>query len=243
MCVVGMLVRMWLPISLLFVHLPSTYTLTCNEATDYECDCVRCWDTVAASESLDWITVSLVECPLRFNDSTLRKRIASWINEECSASISCGLKQQMDERQIVVGHFGCEPDRNELRLAAILNSTLPLRQDNVLSAHLFGQVIQSREHLLSFLLHSEILAATVHRRLKGTPLVTTIDARLVLSVVLVLSVFTFFIMLLVYFSQIYVNWSRIVKGRWSSKEYRKVPHVLYSSEGIAVNGRICTRNI
>ncbi|VDL78361.1 unnamed protein product [Nippostrongylus brasiliensis] len=174
-------------------------------ATDYECDCVRCWDTVAASESLDWITVSLVECPLRFNDSTLRKRIASWINEECSASISCGLKQQMDERQIVVGHFGCEPDRNELRLAAILNSTLPLRQ--------------------------------------GTPLVTTIDARLVLSVVLVLSVFTFFIMLLVYFSQIYVNWSRIVKGRWSSKEYRKVPHVLYSSEGIAVNGRICTRNI
>lgn len=215
----------------------------CNAGTDYECDCSECWDTVAATESLDWITVSLMECPLRFNDTTLRKRIASWINEECGASISCGIRSQLDENRIVIGHFECESEKNELRLAALLNTTLGLNQGNVLPAHLFGLVIQSREHLLSFLLHSEILSATVHRRLKGTPLAVTISSRTILVAAVALSVFAFLILLLIYFSQIYVNWSRIVKGKWNNKEYRKVPHVQYSSERIALSGQICTRHM
>ncbi|RCN40094.1 hypothetical protein ANCCAN_13976 [Ancylostoma caninum] len=114
-----------------------------------------------------------MECPLRFNDTTIRKRIANWINEECGASLNCGLKEQLDKDHVVIGHFECEEEKNELRLVALLNGSQGLTQDNVLPAHLLGLVLQSREHLLSFLLHSEILAATVHRRLKGRSMLLT----------------------------------------------------------------------
>ncbi|KAK5982386.1 hypothetical protein GCK32_006754 [Trichostrongylus colubriformis] len=105
-----------------------------EDETEYECDCSQCWNTVAATESLDWITVSLMECPLRFNDTTIRKRIANWINEECNASFSCGLRSQLDENHIVIGHFECEIDRNELRLVALLNHTIGLHQSECLAA-------------------------------------------------------------------------------------------------------------
>ncbi|RCN41001.1 hypothetical protein ANCCAN_13061 [Ancylostoma caninum] len=99
--------------------------------TNYECDCTRCWDTVAATESLDWITVSLMECPLRFNDTTIRKRIANWINEECGASLNCGLKEQLDKDHVVIGHFECEEEKNELRLVALLNDSRGLTQVHI----------------------------------------------------------------------------------------------------------------
>ncbi|CAJ0597007.1 unnamed protein product [Cylicocyclus nassatus] len=222
----------------MFVYLQFT-----DRGTIYQCECSQCWNTVAATESLDWITVSLMECPLRFNDTILRKRIANWINEECGASLNCGLKSQLGMDQVVIGHYECDHDRNELRLVAILNESMGLHQSNVLPAHLLGLVLQSREHLLSFLLHSEILAATVHRRLKGTPLSEAVTSSTALLAAVVLAAFLFLILLLVYFSQIYVNWARIVKGEWHHKEYRKVPRVQYSSDKIIVNGQIRTRMI
>ncbi|KAK6745057.1 hypothetical protein RB195_011642 [Necator americanus] len=184
-----------------------------------------------------------MECPLRFNDTTLRKRIANWINEECGASLNCGLKGQLSKDQVIIGHFECETDKNELRLVALLNESQGLRPENVLPAHLLGLVLQSREHLLSFLLHSEILAATVHRRLKGTPFSETVTSSTALVAAVVLAAFVFLTLLLIYFSQIYVNWGRMVKGEWHHKQYRKVPHVQYSSDGITVNGQLRTRII
>uniref|UniRef100_A0A912MH09 GPS domain-containing protein n=2 Tax=Haemonchus contortus TaxID=6289 RepID=A0A912MH09_HAECO len=214
----------------------------CNTGTDYECECSHCWDTVAPMESLDWVTVSLLDCPLRFNDTMIRKRIASWINEECNASFTCGLENQLNENHIVMGHYKCESDSNELRLIALHNCSVGLHQRNVLPAHLLGLVLQSREHLLSFLLHSEVLSATVHRRLKGTPASTTISNQTVFALLVALTVFAFFMLLLIYFSQIYVNWTRIVKGGWSHNDYRKAPHVQYTSGRITLNGQLCTRN-
>ncbi|EYC26875.1 hypothetical protein Y032_0009g403 [Ancylostoma ceylanicum] len=242
---INMLTQVWLVFLGYSVVMGSSsrQNYICNENTNYECDCAQCWDTVAATESLDWITVSLMECPLRFNDTTIRKRIANWINEECGASLNCGLRGQLGKNHVVVGHFECETEKNELRLVALLNDSQGLTQDNVLPAHLLGLVLQSREHLLSFLLHSEILAATVHRRLKGTPLSKTVTSSTALVAAVVLAAFLLLILLLIYFSQVYVNWGRIVKGEWHHKQYRKVPHVQYSSDRITVNGQICTRII
>ncbi|KAJ1370089.1 hypothetical protein KIN20_031738 [Parelaphostrongylus tenuis] len=109
------------------LHVPFSDKIT-EEGTEYECDCSECWDTVASKESLDWITVSLIECPLRLNDTMLRKRISNWINEECGAALNCGLKSQLSENEIVVGHFKCEVEKNELRLVALLNATIGLTQ-------------------------------------------------------------------------------------------------------------------
>nr|CDJ93581.1 hypothetical protein HCOI_01527400 [Haemonchus contortus] len=90
-------------------------------------------------ESLDWVTVSLLDCPLRFNDTMIRKRIASWINEECNASFTCGLENQLNENHIVMGHYKCESDSNELRLIALHNCSVGLHQRNICSHFFFIQ--------------------------------------------------------------------------------------------------------
>ncbi|KHJ84336.1 hypothetical protein OESDEN_15953 [Oesophagostomum dentatum] len=76
-----------------------------------------------------------MECPLRFNDTIIRKRIANWINEECGASFNCGLKSQLDKDQIVIGHFDCEAERNELRVVALLNESMGLHKGDLFRQH------------------------------------------------------------------------------------------------------------
>ncbi|KAK6024165.1 hypothetical protein OSTOST_10030, partial [Ostertagia ostertagi] len=239
----------------------SGYLILRIQETEYECECSRCWDTVASTESLDWITVSLMECPLRFNDTTIRKRIASWINEECNASFNCGLRNQLDENHIVIGHFECEVERNELRLVALLNRTLGLHQvicsvnKSPLKIFQFERRCSSSFRECSS--GSSPRTCTANKRTstfvssslgnsfsdcsqtaKRNPFVKTISSRTAVVILVAMTVFTFFMFLLIYFSQVYVNWSRIVKGDWSHKDYRKVPHVQYSSERITMNGQI-----
>ncbi|CAI4226764.1 unnamed protein product [Auanema sp. JU1783] len=224
---------------LLLLSVADAYSL-CNQNTKYECECTTlCWDIVASGDTIDWLSISISECPPQFNETTFRRKISAWINEECNSALTCNLNHLLTENEILIGEYSCQTELKEIRILALRNASNPIEHNNVIPSNLIGQVIQSREHLLSFLLHADLQAVTLHRRFRVSSEVQKESLRwsmVVLSIIF--AVFLFIIGSIVYFSQIYINWKRIVKGKWQCKEYRKVPNVRYSVDEIETGGHI-----
>lgn len=114
--------------------------------------------------------------------------------------------------------------------------------DSSAPSWLLGQVVRSHQHLLSFLLHAGLESVDSYRPLPPTTTTTPIISKiltvpsttiesppqtheksrflvpLATATLLILS----FCLLSLYCTQNTLHWTRVVKGRWRHKAYRKV---------------------
>uniref|UniRef100_A0A0R3RYV1 Recep_L_domain domain-containing protein n=1 Tax=Elaeophora elaphi TaxID=1147741 RepID=A0A0R3RYV1_9BILA len=111
-----------------------------------------------------WIYVEFFDCPsiLEINVNTVRAALARWINEECSTAIQCHLSDAVELKNVLVGTVFCGTPNNFITFLVLKNATAhPSQQANHLDLNIVGKVIQSREHLLSVLLHSDLKLVTI----------------------------------------------------------------------------------
>nr|CRZ24776.1 Bm5025 [Brugia malayi] len=110
-----------------------------------------------------WIYVEFFECPsvLKINVNTIRAALARWINEECATAIQCNLVSAVEVKNVLVGTIFCGTPNNFITFLVLRNATTyAFLQANHLDLNIVGKVIQSREHLLSALLHSDLKLVT-----------------------------------------------------------------------------------
>uniref|UniRef100_A0A1I8EGS9 Uncharacterized protein n=1 Tax=Wuchereria bancrofti TaxID=6293 RepID=A0A1I8EGS9_WUCBA len=111
-----------------------------------------------------WIYVEFFECPsiLKINVNTIRAALARWINEECATAIQCNLVSAVEVKNVLVGTIFCGTPNNFITFLVLRNATTyAFLQANHLDLNIVGKVIQSREHLLSALLHSDLKLVTI----------------------------------------------------------------------------------
>ncbi|CAG9535515.1 unnamed protein product [Cercopithifilaria johnstoni] len=110
-----------------------------------------------------WIYVEFFDCSsiLKINVNKIRAALARWINEECATAIQCNLNSTMELKNILVGSIFCGTPNNFITFLVLRNATVhPSLKVNHLDLNIVGKVIQSREHLLSVLLHSDLKLVT-----------------------------------------------------------------------------------
>ncbi|CAJ0932415.1 unnamed protein product, partial [Mesorhabditis belari] len=92
----------------------------CNEGTEWQCECTRCWEQFEEIPGLEWIRLGLDECS-KVNASRLGEKLAGWLNEECASFVSCALSLPIASSQILIGHWGCEKKSTEIRVLLLKN--------------------------------------------------------------------------------------------------------------------------
>ncbi|VDM21920.1 unnamed protein product [Wuchereria bancrofti] len=116
------------------------------------------------TEILAWINFFFLGCPsiLKINVNTIRAALARWINEECATAIQCNLVSAVEVKNVLVGTIFCGTPNNFITFLVLRNATTyAFLQANHLDLNIVGKVIQSREHLLSALLHSDLKLVTI----------------------------------------------------------------------------------
>uniref|UniRef100_A0A1I7VPD9 Secreted protein n=1 Tax=Loa loa TaxID=7209 RepID=A0A1I7VPD9_LOALO len=111
-----------------------------------------------------WLYVEFFDCPsiLKINANTIRAALARWINEECATAIQCNLDNALEMENVLVGTIFCGTPSNFITFLVLRNATAHASlQANHLDLNIVGKVIQSREHLLSVLLHSDLKLVTI----------------------------------------------------------------------------------
>ncbi|VDN06982.1 unnamed protein product [Thelazia callipaeda] len=123
------------------------------------------------TNGIKWIYVEFFDCPSirEINISAIREALARWINEECVAALKCDLNGKIDANNILIGTVSCGANQNFITIRVLKNTTnITFREEQGLSKYyldldlnIIGKVIESREHLLSILLHSDLRLVTV----------------------------------------------------------------------------------
>ncbi|VDK87191.1 unnamed protein product [Litomosoides sigmodontis] len=111
-----------------------------------------------------WIYVEFFDCLSvhEINVNKIREALARWINEECATAIQCNLNSTIESKNVLVGTVFCGTPNNFITFLVLRNATThPSLQANHLDLNIVGKVIQSREHLLSVLLHSDLKLVTI----------------------------------------------------------------------------------
>uniref|UniRef100_A0A915PJW2 Uncharacterized protein n=1 Tax=Setaria digitata TaxID=48799 RepID=A0A915PJW2_9BILA len=114
-----------------------------------------------------WIYVEFFDCRsvVEINVSAVRTALARWINEECATAIQCNLNSTIEMKNVLVGTIFCGTPTNFITFLVLKNATcitsLQELSANHLDLNIVGKVIQSREHLLSMLLHSDLKLVTI----------------------------------------------------------------------------------
>ncbi|KAL3990496.1 putative integral membrane protein [Acanthocheilonema viteae] len=143
-------------LSFSWLYIISAATTTTTTATQYIQNDTR--------NGTRWIYVEFFDCPsiLKINLNKIRAALASWINEECATAIQCNLNGTMKLKNVLIGTIFCGIPNNFITFLVLRNATAhPFLQANHLDLNIVGKVIQSREHLLSVLLHSDLKLVTV----------------------------------------------------------------------------------
>ncbi|KAM3727373.1 UPF0234 protein [Dirofilaria immitis] len=111
-----------------------------------------------------WIYIEFFDCPsiVKISVNTIRTALARWINEECATAIQCNLDNEIKMENVLVGTIFCDTSINFITIIVLRNATDDISlQANHLDLNIVGKVIQSREHLLSILLHSDLKLVTI----------------------------------------------------------------------------------
>ncbi|VDO38216.1 unnamed protein product [Brugia timori] len=151
-----------------------------------------------------WIYVEFFECPsvLKINVNTIRAALARWINEECATAIQCNLVSAVEVKNVLVGTIFCGTPNNFITFLVLRNATTyAFLQANHLDLNIVGKVIQSREHLLSALLHSDLKLVTTRVFNEETSGASSLCGHLCCAIVIlsfIVFVITFFT---IYFKQ------------------------------------------
>lgn len=160
----------------------------CNRNTMHECDCSdyengddrevvrkpRCTDMIPYDQSVDTLLVEFFACPYKVNQEALRKKMASWIIEECNSVLDCrGLNSSsLGADNIVIVKFNCSKNSGSYVnfVATIAPKRRELRAELLLHPHILGSVVQARQHLLPLLLGSDLQTVLVQPLYSTSPL-------------------------------------------------------------------------
>ncbi|VDO25870.1 unnamed protein product [Onchocerca flexuosa] len=156
-----------------------------------------------AKNGTRWIYVEFFNCPsiLKINVDTIRAALARWINEECATAIQCSLDNEVEEKNVLIGTLFCGTPNNFITFLVLRNASGDASlQANHLDLNIVGKVIQSREHLLSVLLHSDLKLVTIRvfnedRKRNITSDIHSLCERLNCTVVIL----SFFVFIVIFF--------------------------------------------
>lgn len=147
---------------------------SCNKGTFYQCDCKNCWKQFEirneTEKFINWVQVELINCPNEqeiktFDDTLLRKKIASWINEECASVLDClkiGITKRITENDVIIGgSIDCTPLGGQLKINVIGKDNF-LTKENIIPSEILVQILQSREHLLSYIIGIDVMSISTY---------------------------------------------------------------------------------
>uniref|UniRef100_A0A0N5BK31 Recep_L_domain domain-containing protein n=1 Tax=Strongyloides papillosus TaxID=174720 RepID=A0A0N5BK31_STREA len=143
---------------------------TCNKGTLYQCNCKSCWKEFEirneTEKFLNWVQIELINCPNEqeiktFDDLQIRKRIANWVNEECALVLDCnkiGITKRINEKDVIIGgSIECTPLGGQIKINVIGKGN-HLTKENVVPPDTLIQILQAREHLLSYIIGIDLMS-------------------------------------------------------------------------------------
>ncbi|CEF63023.1 Hypothetical protein SRAE_1000128900 [Strongyloides ratti] len=143
---------------------------SCNKGTLYQCNCKSCWKEFEiqnmTEKYINWVQIELINCPNQqeektFDDTLIRKKISNWINEECALVLDClkiGITKRITEKDVVIGgSIECTPLGGQVKIN-VIGKENHLTKENVIPSEVLVQILQAREHLLSYIIGIDLMS-------------------------------------------------------------------------------------